>query len=29
MMMDEFLMPDVVEQHRQLNKLIKVAICDP
>jgi hypothetical protein len=28
MMMDEFSTPDVVEQHRQLNRLIKAAICD-
>jgi hypothetical protein len=28
MMMDEFFMPDVVEQHHQLNMLIKAAICD-
>jgi hypothetical protein len=29
MMLDEFLMPGVVEQHRQLNRLIEVAIFDP
>jgi hypothetical protein len=29
MMMDEFLTPDMVEQHRQLNWLIEAAICDP
>jgi hypothetical protein len=29
MMMNGFSMPDVVEQHRQLNTLIEVAICDP
>jgi hypothetical protein len=28
MMVDEFLMPDVVEQHRQLSRLIEGAICD-
>jgi hypothetical protein len=29
MMMDEFLLPNVVERHRQLNRLIKAVICDP
>jgi hypothetical protein len=28
MMMDEFLMPNVVEQHRWLNRFIEAAICD-
>jgi hypothetical protein len=29
MMMDEFLKPDMVEQHRRLNRLIEAAICHP
>jgi cobalamin biosynthesis protein CobT len=29
MMTDEFLPPNVVEWHRQLNRLIDIAICDP
>jgi hypothetical protein len=29
MMMNEFLKPDVVELHRQLNRLIEAKICDP
>jgi hypothetical protein len=29
MMTDEFSLPNMVERHRQLNKLIKAAICDP
>jgi hypothetical protein len=29
MMTDEFLTPDVVVQHCQLNRLIEAAICDP
>jgi hypothetical protein len=28
MMVDEFLPPNMVERHRQLNRLIEAAICD-
>jgi hypothetical protein len=29
MMTDEFFLPNVVERHHQLNRLIEAAICDP